>query len=122
MGFILYPSEDGEEVYINAWHWRCTLEILRRASLLDAETLELAGMQFLRPIAAQQADRIGAYLNTYLAVLTPDARILYDGTVINESVAVEHDPDDMRWTYSTNYAWLTEFRDFCLRSGGFKVG
>jgi hypothetical protein len=46
VGFILTPNVGGTEaeMYVNAWNWRCTLEILRRADLLDEETLERAGL------------------------------------------------------------------------------
>ena len=37
MAFILTPQH-GEKVYINAWNWRPTLEILRAEHLVDDET------------------------------------------------------------------------------------
>jgi hypothetical protein len=42
MSFILVP-QDGEDVQVNAWNWRPTLEILYREKLIGLEQYERMG-------------------------------------------------------------------------------
>ena len=43
MSFILVPK-NGEEVQINAWNWRPTLELLRDAEIVDDDLFERMGI------------------------------------------------------------------------------
>ena len=42
MALILIPR-NGEDVKINAWNWRPTLELLRKANLIDDDLYERMG-------------------------------------------------------------------------------
>jgi hypothetical protein len=79
------------------------------------------GLQVSHPVSAQLAGHIADYLDAYLANLSPDARVLQDGTVVAEQVRDNYDLGDPMWAYSTDYAWLDDFRTFSRRSGGFTV-
>jgi hypothetical protein len=125
MTFILVPlqGDPNNDVQINGWNWRPTLELLRREHLLDPETLERASAQGAGGcLTDEQAKGIAAFLDSYLAGLLPGQRVRYDGTVTSEPKPqgdmLEQEPEEL---YSATYEWLCRFRDFCRVCGGFKV-
>jgi hypothetical protein len=123
MTFILVPSHADPDggLQVNAWNWRPTLELLRRARLLDDETVERASAQGAGGrVTAGQAVRIAGFLDRYLADLTPGQRVRSDGTVTGEPKSYRLD-EEPREIYSAAYEWLSRFRDFCRTSGGFTV-
>ena len=124
MGFVLQPknSSELEDLYVNAWNWRPTLEILRQENVLDEETLELVSYQFDHTITAEQARKIANFLDSYLTKLPPEHRILYDGTIVADDPDRAQHSDETTWAYSTTDSWLSEFRDFCRQCDGFSVG
>jgi hypothetical protein len=123
MTFILVPSraDPGGELQVNAWNWRPTLGLLRRAGLLDDDAAERAAAQGAGGgVTAEQAVRIADFLDRYLAHLTPGQRVRSDGTVTAEAKTYELDQEP-RELYSATYEWLSRFREFCRTSGGFTV-
>jgi hypothetical protein len=123
MTFILVPlqGDSSNDVQINGWNWRPTLELLRREHLLDPETLERASAQGAGGrVTGEQAEGIAAFLDSYLAGLLPNQRVRYDGTVTSEPQRndLDQEPEAL---YSATYEWLCRFRDFCRVCGGFKV-
>jgi len=128
MGFILIP-ERGDRVYINAWNWRPTLEILRTDGIVeDEDLLERMGSQFLGAYVDENlAQRIAAALDRRLARMHPGERVRADMSVTAapwETVYTAGMPVseiDGNELYSARYEWLMQFRDFCQRSGGFRV-
>jgi hypothetical protein len=127
MAFILIPQH-GEKVYINAWNWRPTLEILRTEHLVDDETLELLGCNLGTTVDERLALLIAEALTRRLAGMCPGDRVRADlsitaapkrPVVFSPGMSTDEiDPVDL---YSAHYEWLINFRDFCERSGGFVV-
>lgn len=128
MSFILIPR-NGEDVKINAWNWRPTLELLRNAQLISDELSERMGVHGCRAeIDIEMAGRIANFLETRLATMTPGERIKADLTTTDKpkkqvtfASNTKVSAIDAVDLYSATYDWLLEFRDFCRRSGGFKV-
>ena len=128
MTFILVPNE-GEDLQINAWNWRPTLEFLRSENLITADHAESLGIQGCGArVDAELANRIAAAIEQKLSIMTPAERLRADLTVIAKPkvlqvFAPETNPNDIDHNelYSATYEWLVTFRDFCKRSGGFKV-
>jgi hypothetical protein len=121
MTFILVPLRASDDLQINAWNWRPTLELLYRVRLLDDEAVERAAAQGAGGrVTAEQALRIAEFLDRYLADLTPGQRVRTDGTVTSEPKTSRLDQEP-RELYAATYEWLARFRDFCRASGGFTV-
>ena len=128
MSFILVPSE-GEDLHVNAWNWRPTLELLFAAGAITEADYELLGYQGSgRMVNAEKADQIANVLTEKLASMNPGERMLADLSVSSEpKKKVVFDPDtnvkdiDTNDLYSTGVEWLQTFVTFCRRSGGFHV-
>jgi hypothetical protein len=123
MTFILVPlhADPNDDLQVNAWNWRPTLELVSRAGLLDDEAVERASAQGAGGrVTAEQALRIAEFLDRYLGDLTPGQRVRSDGTVTSEPKNYQLDQEP-RELYSATYEWLSQFRDFCRTSGGFTV-
>jgi hypothetical protein len=128
MSFILIPK-NGEDLKINAWNWRPTLELLRSADVIDDDLFERMGIHgFKAEVDATTANRIADFLETRLRVMKPEQRLLADLTVSDTpKKRMIITPDtmihqiDVVNVYSASYEWLVEFRDFSRTSGGFEV-
>ena len=128
MAFILIPNK-GEDVMINAWNWRPTLEFLRSENVItdqDCELLALNGCGSC--VDADLACRMAAAIESKLSTMKPGDRIRADLTVtdapkIPQVFAPDSKPEDIDVVnlYSATYDWLVKFKDFCRSSGGFKV-
>jgi hypothetical protein len=128
MSFILVP-EHGEDLQVNAWNWRPTLELLRTEGLISEESYERMGAQGAGGLVdAATAVRIAQAVESRLAGMRRGERVLADLTVTDRPKAAwvitpDARPDDLDVNdiYSASYEWLMEFAGFCKRSGGFKV-
>jgi hypothetical protein len=123
MTFILVPlhADPNDDLQINGWNWRPTLELLYRACLLDDEGVQRASANGAGGrVTAEQALRIAEFLDRYLADLTPGQRVRWDGMVTSAPRTDQLDQDP-RELYSATYEWLSKFRNFCRTSGGFTV-
>ncbi len=128
MSFILVP-QFGEELQINAWNWRPTLEILRAENLADDETLELLGCNGCgATVDGELARQIAAALTRRLVGMSTAERVRADLSITAKpkrkivfTPGMSADEIDPLELYSAHYDWLVTFRDFCARSGGFKV-
>jgi hypothetical protein len=128
MTFILIPKQ-GEDVQVNAWNWRPTLELLRAENLLTEENYERLAAQGCRgSVDAVLAHRIADVIERKLATMKPGERIRADLSV----TAIPKEPQvfqpktkaddiDINNLYSATYDWLTTFKEFCRRSEGFEV-
>lgn len=128
MAFILIPKS-GEQVVINAWNWRPTLEFLRDASLINTDLYERMGT-FGREanVDADTASRIADFLDHRLAAMKTGDRVRGDLTITDKAKTpliitpeTQIDQIDVVDTYSATYEWLVQFRDFSRASGGFEV-
>jgi len=128
MAFILIP-QNGEQIMINAWNWRPTLELLRHAKLIDDDLYERMGTHGREArVDAQTARRIADFIDLRLRGMKPEQRILADLTITDRPKrGVVFTPDthideiDSVDLYSASYEWLLQFRDFSRASGGFEV-
>lgn len=131
MSFILVPK-NGEEIKINAWNWRPTLELLRDAEIIHDDLFERMGTHGCKAkVDAATACRIADFLEVRLHAMRPDQRVLVDLTVTDrpkERLIItpntkidEIDSIDSIDVYSASHEWLVEFRDFSRASGGFEV-
>ena len=128
MSFILVPKR-GDDIQINGWNWRPTLEFLLRSGLIGEELYERMGAQGAGgEVDAVLAGRIAEAIERILKVMRPGERMLADLTVTDkpktkwvitpETRSGESDINDM---YSATYEWLVKFASFCRSSGGFEV-
>lgn len=121
MGFDLTPAH-GDDVRINGWNWRPTLELLRFNHVISDQKAEEMGWQCCGiQVDAHDAERIAAFLDRYLEHLDPQARVFLDGTTTTEPDTFEFYRDDLAKNYSATAQWLRRFRDFCRTSGGFGI-
>ena len=118
MSFILVPKT-GEDVQVNGWNWRATLELLRAEGVIDGETHERMGAQGCGGTAdADLACRMASAIEAKLASMKSGDRMLADLSVTAEPKSGDILAEDV---YSSSYEWLVTFKDFCRCSGGFKV-
>ena len=128
MTFILVPKQ-GEDVQVNAWNWRPTLELLRAENLLTDEDYErLAANECGGHVDAALAYRIADVVESKLAAMDPGERLRADLSItatpkVLQAFSPETKPDDVDTInlYSATYEWLVTFKDFCKRSEGFEV-
>jgi hypothetical protein len=128
MAFILIPK-NGEDIMINAWNWRPTLEILLNAKLIDEDLYDRMGTFGRKAIVdADTARRIADFLDLRLADMRSGDRIRADLSVTAEPkkqvTITPHtrvEDADAVDLYSASYEWLIQFRDFSRASGGFKI-
>lgn len=128
MSFILVPVK-GEDLKVNAWNWRPTLELLFAAGVITEDEHELLGCQGCGArVDAEKAGRIADAVTRKLDSMNPGQRMLADLSVSSEpkqravfspgSNDKDIDPNEL---YSTTFEWLHTFVRFCERSGGFEV-
>jgi len=125
MSFILVPKQ-GEDLQVNAWNWRPTIEFLRVEGIIDDETSELLTLNGRGAQAdADLTRRMAIAVERKLQSMHPGERIRSDLSVTNapKKLAELHKPEsiDAVDVYSATYEWLVQFKTFCERSGGFKV-
>src|SRR5262245_17409944 len=126
MGFILTDIDDeGRVIFVNFWNWRPTVEILRRAGLLDEQRLrglhtQISGTR----VARDEARAIALLLREKVLPSLPEAaRILLDGSITTApfDATFYKSPEDCHKNYSASRAWLEKFASFCETCNGFKL-
>ena len=128
MSFILVPSH-GEDLQVNAWNWRPTLELLFAANVITEEDHERMGTHGpVGKVDAEKASRIADAVVHKLMSMNAGERMLANLSVSKEPKklaefghGVNADDIDENELYSTTYEWLEKFSKFCLSSGGFEV-
>lgn len=128
MSFILVPSE-GEDLQVNAWNWRPTLELLFAAGVITEEEHGLLGCCGCGGrVTAEKAGRIADAVMRKLDSMNPGQRMLADLSVSSEPKKLaEFNPNihdekiDSNELYSTTFEWLDTFVKFCRSSQGFHV-
>ena len=128
MSFILV-SKRGDDLQVNAWNWRPTLELLMAENVVTREQYErLGGQGCGGRVDADTANHIADAIDRRLVStdMQPRERMLADLTITSDA----HPPTvfspngESEWyddTYSASYDWLVTFRDFCRQSEGFEV-
>ena len=128
MTFILVPSQ-GEDLQVNAWNWRPTLELLFAANVISEEDHERMGAHgSAGKVDAGQASRIADAVVHKLDSMNVGERMLANLSVSKEPKKLaEFGPGvnagdiDENELYSTTYEWLETFSKFCRSSRGFEV-
>ena len=128
MSFILIPNQ-GDDVQVNAWNWRPTLEFLRAQKIITTDHAELLGCNGCGArVDADLANRMAAAVENKLSTIAPGDRMRVDLIVTSNAKVPQvwrpdTQPDDIDVTnlYSATYEWLVTFKDFCKRCGGFIV-
>ena len=128
MSFILVPNE-GEDLQVNAWNWRPTLQLLLAAEVITEEDHELMGCHGCgAKVDQEKAARIADVVAGKLSSMSPEQRMLADLSVSSEpkkltvfSPNMNADDIDTNELYSTTFEWLDTFAKFCRSSNGFKV-
>ena len=128
MTFILVPSE-GEDLQVNAWNWRPTLELLFASGVITEEDHEVMGCHGCGArVDADKARRIADIVTRKHNEMNPGERMLADLSVSSEpkklavfGPGMKDDDIDVNDLYSTTFEWLETFARFCRSSGGFKV-
>lgn len=125
MSFILVPKH-GDDIQINAWNWRTTLEILRAENIIDPEALELMGLNGCgAEVDADLAQSIAEAVARQLQGMRLGERVRADLQVTADPKKVVRfdrpEAIDAVDLYSATYEWLVAFKGFCERCGGFKV-
>jgi len=128
MSFILVPNQ-GEDIKVNAWNWRPTVEFLRAENVITNDHAELLGGNGCgASVDAALALKMAAALDNKLSIMKPGDRIRADLTVtsipkVPQVFAPDSKPGDIDVTnlYSATYEWLIIFKDFCKRCNGFEV-
>lgn len=126
MGYDLTDRADEDRIlFVNAWNWRPTVEIVRRAGLLDAPRLEgLVQQCSATLVLADEARAIARHLReAVLPSLSTDARIRLDGRVTDEpdDGTLYRRPDEFDRNYGATRTWLESFAAFCEASDGFEL-
>lgn len=128
MTFILVPKH-GEDVQVNAWNWRPTLELLRNEGLINTEDYKRMDAQGCGgKIDERLAVRIADFIERRLAEMKPGERMRADLAVASKpkkrliiSPRTRLENIDANEIYSASYEWLVTFKQFCRNSGGFEV-
>jgi len=128
MSFILIPNI-GEDVQVNAWNWRPTLEFLLARNIITSEHAELLGCNGCGArVDADLANQMAAAVENKLSTMALGDRMRADLTVTSIPKAPQvfgpgTQPGDIDVTelYSATYEWLVKFKDFCKRCDGFMV-
>ncbi len=128
MSFILVPNL-GEDVQVNAWNWRPTVEFLRAQNVITSDHAELLTCHGTDArVDADLANRMTAAVEDKLSAMKSGERLRADLTVTAApktpavfSPDMKPDDIDANELYSATHEWLATFRDFCRRSRGFLV-
>lgn len=128
MSFILVPKR-GDDVQVNGWNWRPTLELLLREGLISEELHERMGTQGAGgEVDEELAGRMAEAVERSLEAMKPGERMRADLTVTDRAkptfsfgLGTRPDETDVNELYSATYDWLAKFAAFCSRSGGFEV-
>lgn len=126
MSFTLLDlSSENFEFSANVWNWRTALEIIKSFDILSGGTVRqmeynATGVKLEMEDAHLIGERIRAEI---LPKLEPNKRIFADLTITDapDDGTLYKDEDEQWKNYSTNYEWLKDFSDFCLKSKGFQV-
>ena len=128
MTFILVPKI-GEDLQINVWNWRPTLELLLAEKVITQEDHERMGAHGCGGrVDEVKASRIAEVVAHKLLSMNPGERISANLSLSKEPKQLAvftpyMNPDDIDCSelYCATYEWLETFANFCRRSRGFQV-
>ena len=126
MSFTLMDlSSENYEFRANVWNWKTALEIIKSFDVVSEGKLRQmtyngTGAKLEKEEAHLVAEKIR---DEILPKLEPNKRILMDLSITDkpDDGTLYRDEDEQWKNYSTDYEWLKEFSEFCLKSKGFQV-
>lgn len=126
MSFTLLDSgAESFEFRANVWNWRTALEIIKSFDIIsDGKIRQMEYNATGAKLEKDEAHLIGEKIrDEILPKLEPDKRIFADLTITDQKDdgTLYKDEDEQWKNYSTDYDWLKDFSEFCLRSKGFQV-
>ena len=114
----------GDDIQINWWNWRPTLELLRANGILDDVKIEMMGANGTGvQVSEDEALRIASFLESYLKQLGPNDRVRLDLSITDVEYPTEIVASDPTfWMhYGASTRLLEQLHQFCRASRGFKV-
>lgn len=126
MSFTLIDNgSENYEFNANVWNWRTALEIIKSFDILsDGKLRQMEYNATGVKLEKEEAHLIGEKIRTeILPKLEPNKRIFQDLSITDapDDGTLYKDEDEQWKNYSSNYEWMKEFSDFCLKSKGFQV-
>ena len=126
MSFTLLDlSSENFEFSANVWNWRTALEIIKSFDILsNGKTRQMEYNGTGVKLEIDEAHLIGEKIRAeILPKLEPNKRMFQDLSITDapDDGTLFKDEDEQWKNYSTNYDWLKDFSDFCLKSKGFQV-
>lgn len=126
MSFTLIDNgSENYEFNANVWNWRTALEIIKSFDILsDGKLRQMEYNATGVKLEKEEAHLIGEKIQTeILPKLEPNKRIFQDLSITDapDDGTLYKDEDEQWKNYSSNYEWMKEFSDFCLKSKGFQV-
>lgn len=126
MSFTLMDlGSENFEFRANVWNWKPTLEIIKSFDILsDGKLRQMEYNATGVKLTKEEVQEIGERIrDKFLPQLEPNKRIFIDLSITDtpDDGTLYKDEDEQWKNYSTNYEWLKEFVEFCLKSKGFQV-
>ncbi len=126
MSFTLMDlGSEGFEFRANVWNWKTALEIIKSFDVVSEGKLrQMTYNGTGAKLEKEEAHTVGEKIrDEMLPKLEPNKRILMDLSITDkpDDGTLYRDEDEQWKNYSTDYEWLKEFSEFCLKSKGFQV-
>ncbi|MDQ3088994.1 MAG: hypothetical protein M3Q78_10420 [Acidobacteriota bacterium] len=126
MSFTLMDlGSEGFEFRANVWNWKTALEIIKSFDVVSEGKLrQMTYNGTGAKLEKEEAHTVGEKIrDMMLPKLEPNKRILMDLSITDkpDDGTLYRDEDEQWKNYSTDYEWLKEFSEFCLKSKGFQV-
>lgn len=122
---LLDLGSESFEFSANVWNWRTALEIIKDFDILSESKIKQMNYNGTGvKLDVEEAHLLGGKVrDEVLPKLMPDKRIYADLSITDapDDGTLYRDEDEQWKNYSTNYEWLKEFSEFCLKSKGFQV-
>jgi hypothetical protein len=117
-------ANDKNDLQINQWNWRPTIELIRRGKILADEQLEPMGRNGGgAQVSTADARSIALFIEQWiLPGLKDDEMMHMDGAISKCPLKPRPIPGtDPYQLYAARKTWLVMFVDFCKSCGGFEV-
>ncbi len=126
MSFTLMDlGSESFEFRTNVWNWKTALEIIKSFDVVSEGKLrQMTYNGTGAKLEKEEAHLVGEKIrDEMLPKLEPNKRILMDLSITDkpDDGTLYRDEDEQWKNYSTDYEWLKEFSEFCLKSKGFQV-
>ncbi len=126
MSFTLMDlGSESFEFRTNVWNWKTALEIIKSFDVISEGKLrQMTYNGTGAKLEKEEAHLVGEKIrDEILPKLEPNKRILMDLSITDkpDDGTLYRDEDEQWKNYSTDYEWLKEFSEFCLKSKGFQV-